>query len=62
MIHGDDWTEGPLAPYRDLAIKALNSYGGKLIEIPYTKDISSTKLVDNILRNWNNSLIQEEHL
>ena len=49
MIHGDDWTEGPLAPYRDLAIKALNSYGGKLIEIPYTKDISSTKLVENIL-------------
>tara|TARA_A100001388_G_C28755404_1_gene494662 strand:- start:488 stop:1795 length:1308 start_codon:yes stop_codon:yes gene_type:complete len=49
MIHGDDWTEGPLAPYRDLAIEALNSYGGKLIEIPYTKDISSTKLVENIL-------------
>ncbi len=50
MIHGDDWTEGPLAPYRDLAIGALNSYGGKLIEIPYTKDISSSKLVEDILK------------
>ena len=49
MIHGDDWNQGPLAPYKDLAIKALNSYGGKLIEIPYTKDISSTKLIDNFL-------------
>jgi len=48
MIHGDDWLKGPLAPYRELALKALNSYGGKLIEIPYTKDVSSTKLINNL--------------
>tara|TARA_Y100000589_G_scaffold236802_1_gene224224 strand:+ start:6318 stop:7625 length:1308 start_codon:yes stop_codon:yes gene_type:complete len=47
MIHGDDWLSGPLAPFRELAIKALNTYGGKLIEIPYTKGISSTKLIEN---------------
>ena len=45
MIHGDDWIEGPLAPYRKLALEALKSYGGKLIEIPYTKNISASKLV-----------------
>ena len=50
MIHGDDWLSGPLAPYRELAIKALNSYGGKLIEIPYTRGISSSKLIDNMRR------------
>jgi phosphoenolpyruvate phosphomutase / 2-hydroxyethylphosphonate cytidylyltransferase len=44
MVHGSDWLEGPLAPYRELAIKALSTYGGKLIEIEYTKDVSSTKL------------------
>ncbi len=44
MVHGTDWLEGPLAPYRDLAIKALDSYGGKLIEIEYTKNVSSTQL------------------
>ena len=44
MVHGTDWLQGPLAPYRDLAIKALESYGGKLIEIEYTKDVSSTEL------------------
>ena len=44
MVHGTDWLEGPLAPYRNLAIKALESYGGKLIEIEYTKDVSSTEL------------------
>ena len=44
MVHGKDWLEGPLAPYRNLAIKALNSYGGKLVEVEYTKDVSSTEL------------------
>ena len=48
MIHGDDWLSGPLAPYRKLAIKALDSYGGKLIEIPYTRGISSSKLIENM--------------
>ena len=43
MMHGKDWLEGPLAPYRERAIKALDSYGGKLIEIEYTKDVSSTE-------------------
>lgn len=49
MIHGDDWIEGPLAPYRDRALKALSEYGGKLIEIPYTKGISSSGMVENLL-------------
>ena len=44
MVHGKDWLEGPLAPYRERAIKALNSYGGKLVEIEYTKDVSSTEI------------------
>tara|TARA_B100001027_G_scaffold210090_1_gene176851 strand:- start:800 stop:2101 length:1302 start_codon:yes stop_codon:yes gene_type:complete len=43
MVHGKDWLEGPLAPYRERAIKALDSYGGKLVEIEYTKDVSSTE-------------------
>jgi phosphoenolpyruvate phosphomutase len=34
MVHGDDWLEGPLAPYRQKAMDALEEYGGKLIEIP----------------------------
>ncbi len=44
MIHGDDWLEGPLKKYRQIALEALNTYGGKLIEIPYTKGISSTSM------------------
>lgn len=49
MIHGDDWLEGPLAPYRAKAMRALDSYGGKLIEIPYTGDVSSSQIVKDLL-------------
>lgn len=49
MIHGDDWLEGPMAPYREKAIEALSEYGGKLIEIPYTKDISSSSMLEKLL-------------
>ena len=41
MVHGDDWLDGPAFPYRQKAIEALDEIGGKLIEIPYTKNISS---------------------
>lgn len=49
MVHGDDWLDGPLAPYRARAIEALAEYGGKLIEIPYTKGISSTEIIENLI-------------
>ena len=51
MIHGDDWREGPLSPIRNNAIKALSSYGGELIEIPYTVGVSSQKMHDNLIAN-----------
>ncbi|CAN7408280.1 phosphoenolpyruvate mutase [Phenylobacterium sp. LjRoot219] len=44
MVHGSDWLQGPLAPYRDRALAALAAYGGKLIEVPYTEGVSSTEM------------------
>ena len=41
VIHGDDWLSGSHVAIRDNVLKALNKYNGKLIEIPYTKGISS---------------------
>ena len=46
MIHGDDWQMGYLKEIRKNCIKVLKSYGGKLIEIPYTKGVSSAALTD----------------
>ncbi|OGS22907.1 MAG: phosphoenolpyruvate mutase [Elusimicrobia bacterium RIFOXYA2_FULL_39_19] len=44
VIHGDDWKKGVQSETRQRVILVLKEWGGKLIEIPYTKDISSTKL------------------
>lgn len=44
MVHGTDWLEGPLAPYRKRALEALAEYGGRLIEVPYTQGVSSNAM------------------
>jgi len=44
VIHGDDWKKGIQKKTRNNVIKTLKKWGGKLIEIPYTKGISSTQL------------------
>ena len=42
VVHGDDWKEGVQKRIRDKVIESLRNWGGELIEIPYTKDISSS--------------------
>ena len=49
VVHGDDWKEGRQKETRQKVINELMKWGGKLIEVPYTKGISSTKL-NNKLR------------
>lgn len=44
VVHGDDWQSGIQKKTRDLVVETLKEWGGKLIEIPYTEGISSTKL------------------
>jgi len=44
VIHGDDWTSGIQKKTRERVIESLKKWGGELVEIPYTKNISSTKL------------------
>ena len=39
VIHGDDWKIGYQKKIRAKVIKQLKKWGGKLIEIPYTKNI-----------------------
>lgn len=47
IIHGDDWKTGPDSGLRSEVIEAVKEWGGELIEIPYTKGINSSALVDN---------------
>lgn len=44
IIHGDDWLEGPDKYIRDEVFKVMEAMGGKVIEIPYTKGITSSGL------------------
>ena len=44
IIHGDDWKEGPAKYLRDEVYKVMESLGGEVIEIPYTKGISASGL------------------
>ncbi len=56
VIHGDDWKNGPQKNLRNKVIKTIKRWGGKLIEVPYTKKISSSsihKKIKNIYFNSN---------
>lgn len=44
VVHGDDWREGVQTKTRQKVIDALTEWGGELVEVPYTKGISSTRL------------------
>jgi phosphoenolpyruvate phosphomutase len=48
IIHGDDWVEGPDKYIRDEVFDIMKKQGGEVIEIPYTKGITSSGLAKEI--------------
>jgi len=44
VVHGDDWKDGVQQKTRERVIETLKKWGGELVEVPYTKGISSTQL------------------
>ena len=38
VVHGDDWNTGVQKPVRDEVLSILSTYGGRLIEYPYSSD------------------------
>ena len=48
LVHGDDWKTGHMSEMRRKVLKIMKSYGGKLIEIPYTKGVSSSALTNHL--------------
>ena len=38
VVHGDNWIHGYQEPIRQEVIDTLNTYGGKLVEFPYSDD------------------------
>jgi len=44
VVHGDDWREGFLKPLRQEVLDVTASYGGRLVEFPYSNDPKYTAL------------------
>lgn len=44
FVHGDDWKKGVQSENRKRLIQIMKNWNGKVIEIPYTKGISSSKI------------------
>ncbi len=49
VVHGDNWREGPEKAIRDHVEELLGSYGGELVDIPYTYN-EKVKKIDLQLR------------
>ena len=54
VIHGDDWKNGVLKKTRSQVINELKKWSGKLIELKYTKNISSSEIKDQIYQIYKN--------
>ncbi len=48
IIHGDNWREGPERAIRSNVIKNLETYGGELVEVGYTRSETVRKIDANI--------------
>lgn len=44
VVHGDDWKEGVQRETRQRVVEAIARWGGVVVDIPYTRGISSTQL------------------
>ncbi len=51
VVHGDDWQVGFQKPVRDEVVEVLATYGGRLVEYPYTVDDKYKVLESNARYN-----------
>lgn len=49
FVHGDDWKKGIQKNTRKRVISILKKNNGKLVEVPYTKNISSASIKSSLL-------------
>jgi phosphoenolpyruvate phosphomutase len=50
VVHGDNWKSGYQKPIREEVIEILASYGGKLVEYPYSKE-QKYQDIDDMMRS-----------
>ncbi len=62
LIHGNDWVSGPMVRFRSEALEALEDCGGQLIEIPYTKGLSSGAIALDAVTLGSTPELRRRHL
>lgn len=50
VVHGDDWKTTHQKKYRQEVIELLKEWGGELVEIPYSQDISDANIKEQMAR------------
>ena len=50
VVHGDDWKIGKQSIYRQEVIDLLDEWGGELIEVEYSSDISDINLKNQLMK------------
>ena len=50
VVHGDDWINSSQKKYRDEVIEVLENFGGKLIEVPYSVNINSIDMKEQMIK------------
>ena len=50
VVHGNDWQRGVQKETRRRVIEVLTEWGGQLVEPEYTRDVSSTELIEAVLQ------------
>ena len=50
VVHGDDWVSGKKSKYRDEVVELLSQWGGELVEVGYSSDISDKNLKNQLMK------------
>jgi phosphoenolpyruvate mutase len=50
VIHGDDWKNSKQSKYREEVIELLNTWGGELVEVEYSSEISDKNLKNQLMK------------
>ena len=50
IVHGDDWIDGKQSKYRQEVIDLLAEWGGELIEVEYSSEISDKNLKNQLMK------------
>ena len=62
VVHGDNWKSGYQKPIRAEVVELLASYGGKLVEFPYSKDQKYMEIDDLMRRELSLPNIRRQRL